>query len=63
MFEEVEVGGRPLRIPALVPKLEATPGGTDWPGPELGAHNREVLGALLGLSDAEIEGLTERGVI
>ena len=63
MFEEVEVGGRPLRIPALVPKLEATPGGTDWPGPELGAHNREVLSALLGLSDAEIEGLTERGVI
>ena len=63
MFEEVEVGDRPLRIPALVPKLKATPGGTDWPGPELGAHNREILGTLLGLPDAEIERLAEQGVI
>ncbi len=63
MFEEVEVGGRPLKVPAVVPKLSATPGGTDWPGPALGAHNREVLGSLLGLSDAEIERLGREGVI
>ena len=55
MFEEVEVDGRPLKIPAIVPKLTETPGGTDWPGPALGAHNREVLGGLLGLSAAEID--------
>jgi crotonobetainyl-CoA:carnitine CoA-transferase CaiB-like acyl-CoA transferase len=63
MFEEVEVGGRPLRIPAVVPKLSATPGRTEWPGPALGAHNREVYGSLLGLAEAEIEDLARRGVI
>jgi crotonobetainyl-CoA:carnitine CoA-transferase CaiB-like acyl-CoA transferase len=63
MFEEVEVGGRPLKIPAVVPKLSRTPGRTEWPGPALGAHNREVLGGLLGLSDEEIEGLARRGVV
>jgi crotonobetainyl-CoA:carnitine CoA-transferase CaiB-like acyl-CoA transferase len=63
MFEEVEVGGRPLRIPAVVPKLSLTPGRTEWPGPALGAHNREVLGGVLGLSDEEIDALARRGVI
>jgi crotonobetainyl-CoA:carnitine CoA-transferase CaiB-like acyl-CoA transferase len=62
MFEEVEVGGRPLKIPAVVPKLSRTPGRTEWPGPALGAHNREVLGGLLGLSDEEIEELTRAGI-
>jgi crotonobetainyl-CoA:carnitine CoA-transferase CaiB-like acyl-CoA transferase len=63
MFEEVQVGGRPLKIPAMVPKLSATPGGTDWPGPALGAHNHEVLGSVLGLPDAEIDRLAKEGVI
>jgi crotonobetainyl-CoA:carnitine CoA-transferase CaiB-like acyl-CoA transferase len=63
MFEEVLVGDRPLKIPALVPKLSSTPGGTDWPGPALGAHTREVLESLVGLSVAEIDRLAEQGVI
>lgn len=63
MFETVEVGGRPLRIPALVPKLSETPGGTEWPGPELGAHSREVLREVLGLAEAEIDELSRQGVI
>jgi crotonobetainyl-CoA:carnitine CoA-transferase CaiB-like acyl-CoA transferase len=63
MFEEVEVGGRPLKLPAMVPKLSETPGGTEWPGPAVGAHNREVLGSVLGCSDAEIDRLTADGVI
>ena len=29
--------------------LGETPGGTDAPGPALGAHTEEVLGRLLGL--------------
>jgi len=29
-----------------VPKLSATPGGTEWVGPALGAHTDEVLAAL-----------------
>ena len=63
MFEEVEVGGRPLKIPAMAPKLKGTPGRTDWPGPELGSHNREVLGGLLGLDAARIDQLVKDGVI
>ena len=31
--------------------------------PTLGEHNREILGGLLGLSDAEIEQLARDGVI
>jgi crotonobetainyl-CoA:carnitine CoA-transferase CaiB-like acyl-CoA transferase len=63
MFETVEVGGRPLKLPAMVPKLAETPGGTEWPGPELGAHNREVLREVLGLQDEEIDRLAREGVL
>jgi crotonobetainyl-CoA:carnitine CoA-transferase CaiB-like acyl-CoA transferase len=63
LFEEVEVGGRPLKLPALVPKLTATPGRTDWPGPALGEHNQEVLGGLLGVSEEEMVELGRVGVI
>lgn len=63
MFEEVEVGGRPLKIPAMAPKLRGTPGRTDWPGPAVGSHNREVFGSLLGLDAARIDQLVKDGVI
>jgi crotonobetainyl-CoA:carnitine CoA-transferase CaiB-like acyl-CoA transferase len=63
MFEEVEVDGRPLKIPAIVPKLTETPGRTDWPGPSIGAHRDEVLGELLGLSRQEIDRLAAGEVI
>lgn len=63
LFQQVEVNGKPLTIPALPPFLSATPGGTTWPGPEVGAHNREVFGALLGLSAAEIDALQQAGVV
>jgi len=54
--------GKPMRIPAVVPKLSETPGGTRWLGPALGEHTAEVLRAL-GYSDTEQSGLKERGVI
>jgi crotonobetainyl-CoA:carnitine CoA-transferase CaiB-like acyl-CoA transferase len=63
LFEEVEVNGKPLKIPAMVPKLSATPGRTDWPGPEVGAFNEEVYGELLGLSADEIARLSAKGVL
>ena len=59
LFQQVEVDGQPLRIPALAPHLSAT----TWPGAAVGAHNQEVLGGLLGLSDAELVALQEEGVI
>ena len=62
LFEEVDGGGEPLKIPAILPHLTKTPGRTDWPGPALGAHTHEVLGAL-GLSAEEIEELEAGGVI
>jgi len=35
--------GRDVKLPAIVPKLSATPGRTRWLGPELGAHTDEIL--------------------
>jgi crotonobetainyl-CoA:carnitine CoA-transferase CaiB-like acyl-CoA transferase len=63
LFEEVDVNGRKLKIPALVPKLSETPGRTDWAGPEVGAFNQEIYSELLGLSPAEIKELKTQGVL
>ena len=49
MFEQVEIDGKPLKIPAILPKLKSTPGETTWSGPKLGSHNDEVFGDILGL--------------
>ena len=63
LFEQVEVDGEPLKIPAILPKLSETPGGTDWPGPALGSHNTEIFGTLLGLSEAEQAELQQAGIV
>jgi crotonobetainyl-CoA:carnitine CoA-transferase CaiB-like acyl-CoA transferase len=51
-----------VRMTAPTPRLAATPAGVRWPGPPLGAHNREVYGAL-GIADAELEALKRDGVV
>ncbi len=63
LFEEVDVNGKPLKIPAMVPKLSETPGRTDWAGPEVGSFNDEIYRDLLGLSAEEMARLNEQGVI
>lgn len=63
LFEHVTVNGKPLAIPAILPKLAATPGATEWPGPEIGSHSDEVLRDVLGLRDDEIAGLKQRGIV
>lgn len=63
LFEEVEVDGETLKIPAMIPRLSDTPGRTDWPGPDIGAHNAEILGGVLGMSNEEIAELAEKGAI
>lgn len=62
MFETVEINGEPLKIPAILPKLSATPGRTDWPGAKIGSHNEEILGQLLGLSAEDLQALQEEGI-
>jgi len=63
MFERVEINGEPLKIPAILPKLSATPGRTTWPGGEIGSHNEEVLKGILALDDEELKELSAQGVI
>ena len=63
LFERVEINGKPLDIPAIIPKLQRTPGQTRWSGPELGEHNEEVLGDILGLSEGALAELRDKGVM
>lgn len=63
LFEQVEINGKRLKIPAILPKLARTPGATEWPGQALGSHNREVFGSLLGLSESEISELEKQKII
>ncbi len=44
-----------IRMPGIVPKLSDTPGQVLFTGPELGEHNLEVYGSVLGLRADEIE--------
>ncbi len=54
--------GKDFKMPGIVPKLSDTPGSADWVGPELGAHNDEVLGSL-GYDAAAIANLKQTGAI
>ena len=63
LFENVQINGETLKIPAILPKLDKTPGSTRWPGPELGSHNHHVLNEILGLSEVELTQLAQDGVI
>jgi crotonobetainyl-CoA:carnitine CoA-transferase CaiB-like acyl-CoA transferase len=56
LFEQVEINGEPLKIPAIMPKLADTPGGTDWAGPNLASHTDEILESI-GLTNNEISDL------
>ena len=52
-----------LKMQNVFPKLSRTQGAVRWPGPELGAHNVEVYGGLLGLSDEELAALDAAGIV
>jgi len=62
LFEDVQVGENQLKIPAIMPKLSKTPGGTDWPGGEVGTHTDEILHAA-GYAESEIAELRDKGHI
>ena len=61
--KQVEIDGEPLKIPAIMPKLNSTPGRTDWPGGAVGSHNDEVLKGILQLDEEAIDELRRQNVI
>ena len=63
MIEKHKLAGdADLLLPGIVPKLSATPGGTQWIGPTLGEHTAEVL-AGIGIDPNLQVALRQRGVI
>ncbi len=63
MIEQARLSdGRTLKIPGVVPKLSATPGGTRWLGPELGEHTASILQSL-GYDQQQIDDMRKRGVV
>lgn len=59
--EDPEIGAVPM--PGVLPRFSRTPGGVRFVGAALGAHNSQIYGGLLGLSEAEQAELHEAGVI
>ena len=62
LFEEVEVDGNSLKIPAILPKLSKTPGRTNHPGPKVGSSTIDTL-KKLGYSEAELNSMKSNGDI
>jgi crotonobetainyl-CoA:carnitine CoA-transferase CaiB-like acyl-CoA transferase len=50
--------------PGIVPKFSKTPGAVQWSGAWVeGAHNADVYGDLLGLSERELADLRAEGIL
>ncbi|WP_434458098.1 CoA transferase [Stutzerimonas urumqiensis] len=62
MIETVQTAAGPLKVPGVLPKLSRTPGRLGEGGPQLGQHTEDVL-AGLGLTDEQVRGLRERGIV
>jgi crotonobetainyl-CoA:carnitine CoA-transferase CaiB-like acyl-CoA transferase len=58
---EPGLGGEPLPMPGVVPKLSATPGTVTRGAPLLGEHTDEVIGAVLG--PERLAGLRAAGTV
>lgn len=63
MFEQHQFAdGTPVKMPAITPKLSATPGQTRWLGPTLGQHTDDILHEL-GYSEEQVQALRKDGVL
>lgn len=47
----------------IVPHIAESPGEVRWTGPDIGQHNSEILGGLLGMTEAEIAALRKEGIV
>lgn len=52
-----------VKMPGVAPRLEGVHARTRWAGPDLGAHNEEILCGELGLSAEELDALVESGAV
>jgi succinyl-CoA--D-citramalate CoA-transferase len=59
--EDPEIGPFPMQN--VVPRLSETPGEVRWTGPLLGQHNDEIFKEVLGMSEEDLAGLRERGIV
>jgi CoA:oxalate CoA-transferase len=55
--------GVTVKVPNSPVRLSRTPPAVDKPGPAVGEHTRQVLHDILGMGQAEIEGLEQAGVV
>jgi formyl-CoA transferase len=63
MIEKIVASdGEALKVPGIVPKLSATPGGIRTQAPSLGEHTDAILGEL-GYSAADIAALRKGGIV
>ena len=62
LFEETPTPLGNIKLPAILPKLSATPGSTEWAGGPVGTHTEEILQAA-GYSRAELQALRDAGDI
>ncbi len=63
MLEQASLpDGTPMCIPGIVPRLTATPGSTEWLGPQLGERTDALLGGL-GFDAERIAALRAAGAI
>jgi len=62
LFQQVEINGAPLKIPAIMPRLGGTPGATRWPGGDAGGDTEALARGELGLSEEEFQRLKAQGV-
>lgn len=52
-----------IKIPNAMPRMSLTPAQINSLGPSLGAHNAEIYGDLLGLSEERLKELADKGVV